>query len=54
MKPPKTGEVEDPGTGLMKMMKKMYDEGDDEMKRTISKAWCESQEKRAKGDESVL
>ena len=23
------------------MMKKMYDEGDDEMKRTIAKAWTE-------------
>lgn len=38
----------------MKLMKKMYDEGDDEMKRTMSKAWSESQEKRAKGDESLI
>ena len=28
------------------MMKKMYDEGDDEMKRTIAKAWTEGQEKK--------
>ena len=34
----------------MKMMKKMYDEGDDEMKRSIAKAWHESQEKKSKGE----
>ena len=28
------------------MMKKMYDDGDDEMKRTIAKAWTESQDKK--------
>jgi len=32
---------QDPQQGLMDMMKKMYDEGDDEMKRTINKAWSE-------------
>lgn len=31
------------------MMKKMYDEGDDEMKRTIAKAWTESREKNMQG-----
>ena len=31
---------------LSQMMKKMYDEGDDEMKRTIAKAWTEGQEKK--------
>jgi len=36
----------DPSAGLMNMMKKMYDEGDDEMKRTIAKAWTEGQEKK--------
>lgn len=41
----------DPSEGLMTMLKKMYTEGDDEMKRSINKAWSESQEKRAKGDE---
>jgi len=35
----------DPSKGLMNMMKKMYDEGDDEMKKTIAKAWTESQNK---------
>jgi calcyclin binding protein len=31
---------------MMNMMKKMYDEGDDEMKRTIAKTWSESQSKK--------
>ena len=31
-------------------MKKMYEEGDDEMKRTISKAFTESREKSMKGE----
>jgi len=47
---PKVEDNEDPSAGLMKMMKKMYDEGDDEMKRTIAKAWTEGQEKKGKGD----
>lgn len=42
-------EAKDPSEGLMEMMKKMYDEGDDEMKRTISKAWQESQNKKGQG-----
>ena len=29
----------------MDMLKKMYDDGDDEMKRTIAKAWSESRNK---------
>ena len=45
--------LEDKGgkPSIMSMMKKMYDEGDDEMKRTISKAFSESREKSLKGDE---
>lgn len=35
----------DPSDGLMSIMKNMYDQGDDEMKRTIAKAWTESQNK---------
>ena len=34
---------EDPSVGLMKMMKRMYDEGDDKMKRTISEAFTKAQ-----------
>ncbi|KAL3082799.1 hypothetical protein niasHS_010601 [Heterodera schachtii] len=36
----------DPQEGLMNMMKQMYDDGDDEMKRTIRKAWHEAQSKK--------
>lgn len=41
---------EDPNGALMDMMKKMYDEGDDEMKRTISKAMWEAQHKKPEDD----
>ncbi|XP_069574444.1 calcyclin-binding protein [Brachyistius frenatus] len=40
----------DPSDGLMSMLKKIYSEGDDEMKRTINKAWTESQEKNIRGE----
>jgi len=35
----------DPNEGLMGMLKQMYDDGDDEMKRTIAKSWSESRNK---------
>ncbi|XP_030755749.1 calcyclin-binding protein [Sitophilus oryzae] len=35
----------DPSASLMSLMKNMYETGDDEMKRTIAKAWTESQNK---------
>lgn len=38
-------EKADPSEGLMSLMKNMYDQGDDEMKRTIAKAWHESRTK---------
>jgi len=37
---------DDPSAGLMNMMKKLYDDGDDDMKRTIAKAWTEGQGKK--------
>ncbi len=40
IKPP--AKDEDPNASLMNLMKQMYDDGDDEMKRTIAKAWTES------------
>jgi calcyclin binding protein len=40
---------EDPNNALMDMMKKLYDDGDDEMKRTMSKAMWEARNK--KGDD---
>ena len=36
----------DPGDGLMDLLKQMHDDGDDEMKRTIQKAWHESRAKQ--------
>ncbi|XP_076654776.1 calcyclin-binding protein [Halictus rubicundus] len=46
---PEMGDEGDPGTGIMNLMKKMYQEGDDDMKRTIAKAWADSQEKVSAG-----
>ncbi len=43
---PKMDEKADPQESLMSMMKQMYDDGDDEMKRTIRKSWHESQSKK--------
>ncbi|KAG6968139.1 hypothetical protein JG688_00005952 [Phytophthora aleatoria] len=45
--PLKTSKLDtsDPAAGIMDMMKNMYDEGDEEMKRTIAKAWTESRQK---------
>ena len=43
---PKVEENEDPSAGLLNMMKQMYEDGDDNMKRTIAKAWTESSTKR--------
>uniref|UniRef100_A0A915MA64 SGS domain-containing protein n=1 Tax=Meloidogyne javanica TaxID=6303 RepID=A0A915MA64_MELJA len=45
-KTPKFDKDEDPQASLMNMMKQMYDEGDDEMKRTIRKSWYEAQNKK--------
>lgn len=38
----------------MTLLKKMYSDGDDEMKRTINKAWVESREKQAKEDIPIV
>lgn len=49
-KKPDIDENKDPSESLMGMLKQMYDEGDDEMKRTLAKAWTESREKKGAGD----
>jgi len=49
---PKVDKEEDPSAGIMSMMKKMYEDGDDDMKRTIAKAWTESRDKQMSGDTS--
>jgi len=43
--PTKDTDKTDPSDSLMSLMKNMYDQGDDEMKRTIAKAWHESRTK---------
>ncbi len=48
---PNLDEKADPSEGLMSVLKKIYTDGDDEMKRTLNKAWVESQEKKAKADD---
>lgn len=42
----------DPSSGIMDMMKKMYDDGDDDMKRMIKKTWYESQQKQQAGGDA--
>jgi calcyclin binding protein len=42
---PEATAKEDPNSAIMDLMKKMYDEGDDEMKRTIQKAMWEARNK---------
>lgn len=49
---PKMDESSDPQESLMHMMKQMYDDGDDEMKRTIRKAWHQAQSKKESGLDS--
>ncbi|XP_012372824.1 calcyclin-binding protein-like [Octodon degus] len=43
----------DPSEGLMNVLKKIYEDGDDDMKPTINKAWADSREKQAKGDSEL-
>lgn len=44
---PKIDDDKDPNDSLMDLMKKMYDEGDDDMKRTIAQAWTQSRDKKS-------
>jgi len=46
LKTPKLDAAADPTKGIMDMMKNMYESGDDDMKRTIAKAWTESRDKQ--------
>ncbi|XP_048323605.1 uncharacterized protein LOC107406008 [Ziziphus jujuba] len=39
---PNLDKERDPMAGIMDLMKNMYEEGDDEMKRTIAKAWSDA------------
>lgn len=46
-KTPKFDKEEDAGANLMSLMKQMYEDGDDDMKRTIAKAWTEARDKKS-------
>ena len=50
-KRPKTedGKEKDPGSELMDMMKDMYDNGDDQMKKALGEAMLKSRQKDAMG-----
>ncbi|XP_020577631.1 calcyclin-binding protein-like isoform X2 [Phalaenopsis equestris] len=39
---PSADKSKDPMAGIMDLMKNMYDDGDDDMKRTIAKAWTDA------------
>jgi len=43
-------DTSDPSAGIMNLMKKMYEDGDDDMKRMIKKTWYESQQKQKTGE----
>lgn len=45
----KDTDMTDPSGGIMNLMKKMYDDGDDDMKRMIKKTWYETQQKGGAG-----
>lgn len=49
LKAARNTDSKDPGAGIMDMMKDLYEDGDEEMKRTIAKAWSEGREKRGQG-----
>ncbi|KAJ1520954.1 hypothetical protein ONE63_004031 [Megalurothrips usitatus] len=49
-KPPKYEPSDDPSSSIMGLLKQMYDDGDDEMKRTIAKAWASNQDKKTSVD----
>ncbi|MBA0635223.1 hypothetical protein Godav_024890, partial [Gossypium davidsonii] len=44
---PNLDKEQDPMAGIMDLMKNMYEEGDDEMKRTIAKAWTDARSVKA-------
>ncbi|KVH89381.1 calcyclin-binding protein-like [Cynara cardunculus var. scolymus] len=44
---PSLDKERDPMAGIMDLMKNMYEEGDDEMKKTIAKAWTDARSGKA-------
>ena len=47
------GKEKDPGASLMDMMKDMYDNGDDTMKKTLGEAMVKSREKQMMGESGL-
>ncbi|KAI7999439.1 Calcyclin-binding protein [Camellia lanceoleosa] len=47
---PNLDKERDPMAGIMDLMKNMYEEGDDEMKKTIAKAWTDARSGKAAAD----
>lgn len=43
------GKEKDPGASLMEMMKELYENGDEQMKKTIAESWTKAQQDKAKG-----
>ncbi len=39
---------DDPARGLIGMMKQLYEEGDEEMKKTIAQTWSHTEKKQQK------
>ena len=39
----------DPSAGIMDMMRDMYEDGDEDMKAMLNKAWAESNDKKEPG-----
>ena len=52
MKKTEDGNDKDPASSIMDMMKDMYDQGDDTLKKTIGEAMIKSRQKEAMGDMS--
>jgi len=50
----KPSDSADPTAGLMTMMKKLYEDGDDSMKREIAKAWTQANDKRSSGSDDLM
>ncbi|XP_042045325.1 calcyclin-binding protein-like [Salvia splendens] len=47
LKPPSLDKERDPMAGIMDLMKNMYEDGDEDMKRTIAKAWSDARSGKA-------
>ena len=47
------GLKKDPGSDLMDMMKDLYDEGDDTMKKTLGEAMLKSRQEQALGGKGM-